>query len=436
MRDKVLSCITDYSLISQNDSVIVALSGGADSVALLHILNSLREQYNLSLYACHVNHMIRGDEADSDEKFVTKLCDDLGIQLFVKKVDVPQISIKEKISLELCGRNVRYEYFEYLSQKLGAKVATAHTSSDNVETVLYNIARGTSLSGLCGIKPKRDYIIRPLISCTREDVERYCDDNGLSFVTDSTNLTDDYTRNNIRHNAVPVLNSINPQLCATVSRMCNSLTQIKDFFDKYSLEEINKCKSEYGYIAKKLLNLDSAVLSNALYLVCKQNSVDASARHIELITKTLSDCGSVDLGCGKRAVCKQGILRIIDLDVVDESFECRFKDYADVRFISYEELKNVNKNFLKNCISCDIITDDTIIRTKRQGDTFTSFERGVTKSVKKLFNELKIPQEKRSQILLVANGNTVLWLQGVGASKHARVHEHSSGAYVIKRRKL
>lgn len=432
MRDKVIKSISDFSLLDSNDNIVVALSGGADSVALLHILNSLKEQYKLTLYACHINHMIRGVEADNDESFVTQLCNKMGIQLFVKKVDVPQISKEEKISLELCGRNVRYEYFEYLSQKLKAKVATAHTASDNVETVLYNIARGTALSGLCGIKPKRDYIIRPLIGCTREDVELYCTNNSLSYVTDSTNLTDEYTRNNIRHNAVPVLRDINPQLCDTVGRMCSSLTQIKDFIDKYSLEEINKCKTEYGYSSQQLLRIDKAVLSNALCLICKQHGVDATMRHIELIIESLSDCGSMDLGFGKRAVCKQGILRIMDSQVVQESFECRFKDYESKEFISNEELKNINKNFLKNCISCDIITNDTMVRTKRQGDTFTFFERGVTKSVKKLLNELKIPQEKRSSVLLVANGSTVLWLQGVGVSKHARVHENCNGAYIIK----
>ncbi len=429
MRDKAIKSICDFSLIDNGDRIIVALSGGADSVALLHFLNSIKEEYNLSLYACHINHMIRGVEADSDEFFVRSLCDDYDIELFVKKIDVLSLSQSQKISLELCGRNVRYEFFKQLSAQLDAKVATAHTSSDNVETVLYNIARGTSLSGLCGIKPKRDYIVRPLIGCTREDVEQYCVDNHLEYVTDSTNLTDDYTRNNIRHNAVPILKSINPDLCSAVNRMCYNITATKEFIDKYSIKEINRCKTSYGYLSEKLLSLDTAILSNVLYLICKDHGLSVSQKHIELIKDALSNCGCVDLGDDFRAVCKQGTLRIIKAHTVADVYECKFKEYQHIEYISKKELNNINKNFLKDCINRDIITDDTVVRTRKEGDSFTFFDRKVTKSVKKLMNEMKIPTEKRSSLLLVANGSTVLWLQGVGVSKQGMVYKHSTGAY-------
>ncbi|MBQ7133595.1 MAG: tRNA lysidine(34) synthetase TilS [Ruminococcus sp.] len=432
MKHKMLKAVSDFSLIESGDNIVVALSGGADSVALLNMLNSVKELYNITLYACHLNHNIRGEEAQRDEDFVRELCKKLDIELFVKSVDVPALSAKRKQSLELCGREVRYEFFEELSIKLSAKVATAHTASDNVETVLYNLTRGSSLNGLCGIKSKRDYIIRPLIYATRDDVERYCEINSLSFVTDSTNLSDDYTRNNIRHNAVVALKSVNAELEATVTRMCSSLSDIQNYLDKISLEEINKSKTEYGYDCKKLLQLDSAVLKNAVVLIAKNSGVQLSFRLVELIAEAMKNSGSVDLGEKKRAVCKQGFLRIVDIDAECEDFsETPFLSCGYAEYISNEELKNINKKLLNNCINCDIITDSTVLRTRRDGDTFTLKNRDVTKSLKKLLNELKIPAEKRSSLKLIANGSTVLWLEGVGASKQGSVNEHCSGAYLI-----
>lgn len=430
MTDKMLKALADFSMIDSGDSIVVALSGGADSVALLHALNSVKEKYNLTIYACHLNHLIRGVEADRDEQFVRRLCDKLGIELFVKRVDVPALAKEHKTSLELCGRNVRYKFFAELAHKLNAKIATAHTASDNVETVLFNIARGTSVTGLCGIKPVRDYIIRPLILASRKDVEQYCNENVLDFVTDSTNLTDDYTRNNIRHNAVPTLATVNPDLESAVARMCMSMTDIKEYIDKISFKEINKCKTEYGYSCDKLLSLDNAILTNVLFLIAKEHGADVDARHIELILGAMKDGGCVDLLSHKRAVCKQGVLRIIDTDDNFAFDSIKLKDSEDFTYISKKELKNINKKLLNNCIGCDIITDETKLRTREEGDSFTLFGRNVTKTLKKLLNEYKIPAEKRDTLKVVANGSTVLWVEGIGTSKQGRVDAHSSGAYI------
>lgn len=428
MRDKVIKAIEDYSMFSRGDSVIVALSGGADSVALLYFINSIKEEYNLTIYACHVNHMIRGAEADADEQFVRNLCSQLGIELFVRKTDVITLAKEQKLSLELCGRNVRYEYLGELAEKLSAKVATAHTASDNAETVLYNITRGTSLTGLCGIRPKRDYIVRPLITVTREEIEGYCSEHSLSFVTDSTNLTDDYIRNNIRHNCVPTLLDVNADMFSAVTRMTCSMADIKDFLDNYSLEEIKSAKTFYGYSAEKLLSLHPAVLSNAVYLIAKDSGADISGIHINLIIEAMRTGGCVDLPLNFRCLCKQGIMRIVKTTSDECCFECKLKEYKNTEYFSKEELKNINKKLLSDLISCDIIHDGTLIRTRREGDTFTLLNRGVTKSVKKLFNEMKIPAEQRDKIHLVANGSTVLWIQGIGVSEQAKVNRECEGA--------
>lgn len=434
MKHKLVTALDKYLMLDSYDKVIVALSGGADSVALLHSLNSVKELYNITLYACHLNHMIRGQEAERDEKFVRDLCSALNIELFVRKVDVVKLAKEQKQSLELVGRNVRYEFFKELSDKLSAKIATAHTASDNAETVLYNLTRGTAVTGLTGIIPVRDYIIRPLILCVREDIERYCDENNLQYVTDSTNLTDDYTRNNIRHNVVPVLKGINPDFMDAVSRMSDTMTDVKIYLDKISLGEIKNCKTDYGYDAKKLLSLDKAVLTHSLCMIAKNIGVVVSNRHVELIVDVLKNGGAVDLENGKRAVCKQGVFRIIDstsAKSLDKTDAVAFLRSGFAKYISKEELKNVNKKLLTNCINCDIITDSTVVRTRKEGDEFTLCNRNVTKSLKKLFNELKIPAEKRSQLKLVANGSTVLWIEGIGVSEYGKVNSNAEGAYLI-----
>ena len=202
MEEKVLRAIEKFGMLDGVNDVTVALSGGADSMCLLHSLLVIKDTYSLNITAAHLNHMIRGKEALRDEEFVIEQCKKIGVQLFVERVDVPLFARENKISIELAARKVRYEFFERVAK--GA-VATAHTASDNIETVILNMTRGASLKGLCGIPPKRDRFIRPLICCTRSDVEAYCAKNNIQFVTDSTNLTDEYTRNNIRHNIYNII---------------------------------------------------------------------------------------------------------------------------------------------------------------------------------------------------------------------------------------
>ena len=212
MRDKVLDTIEKYEMIGQGDHVCAAVSGGADSAALLAFLLSLREPMGLTVTACHLNHCLRGAEADRDEAFVRELCQRWQVPLTVERVEVAELARQEHLSEETAGRKARYALFERLHRETGCKVATAHTLSDNMETVLFSMARGTGLRGMCGIQPVRDYLIRPLIAVTRQEVEAYCAENGIGFVTDSTNFSEEYTRNRIRLRLIPELYALNPAL--------------------------------------------------------------------------------------------------------------------------------------------------------------------------------------------------------------------------------
>ena len=210
MKDKVLSTIKANEMIKQGDRVIVGLSGGADSVALLCVLLELKDELGITLSAVHINHCLRGAESDSDELFCQKLCAEKEIDFTAHRIDVKSYCEQNKIGTEEGARALRYSIFEAADPT--AKIATAHTLSDNVETVIMNLARGSALDGLCGIPPVRGRIIRPIIDCSRSDVEAFLAKLGQSYVTDSTNLTDDYSRNRVRHNVIPILKQLNPEL--------------------------------------------------------------------------------------------------------------------------------------------------------------------------------------------------------------------------------
>lgn len=227
-------------MIEKGDTVVAALSGGADSVSLLHALTELSGELGITVSACHVNHHLRGAESDADMHFCEEFCKRLGVELRILEADVASMQQKHE-SLEECARRVRYDFFAEVSD--GKKLATAHNSNDCAETVLLNLMRGTGLKGLCGVPPVRGNIIRPLIFCTREEVEEYCQSRGLSWVTDKTNLSTDYTRNKIRHIILPEMLKINGSLFSTMNRMEQSLRDDSDFLDDMARQTLSEAET-------------------------------------------------------------------------------------------------------------------------------------------------------------------------------------------------
>lgn len=414
--------LNDYNMLCENDKVIVALSGGADSVALLDFLLRINDKFSIEIMAAHVNHNLRGAESDRDEAFVKELCKKYGIRLFVKSADIGKIAESEKISTELCGRNVRYNFFKELKEKYNAKIATAHTSSDNTETVLFNLARGCGLKGISGIQPVRDYIIRPLIYTTRAQVEDHCKIYNLSFVTDSSNLTDDYTRNRIRHNVVPTLREINPELNSTINRFGNLMCEIDDYLQYQTDEATEMVATQNGYDAEKISKLHPALKKAVIRKICNLSGCDAEYRHITLICENLSG-GAVNLPSGKRAVIKQNLFRITDVSQDNDYAEFIKKFEPDSTFDFNNKKYSICYGNSKNLLRADLAEKDLFFRTRKQGDRFTLPFRKVTKSLKKLFNELKIPEEKRDKLLILTDGETIYWIEGIGVSEQGRSKE-------------
>ncbi|MDD6489533.1 MAG: tRNA lysidine(34) synthetase TilS [Clostridia bacterium] len=444
MKNKAYSAVKKYNMLQKNDTVIVGLSGGADSTALLHFLLSIKGEFNLRIIACHINHMLRGDEADSDENFVRKICNDNSVELRVLRVDIHKEAQKRKIGTEECGRQIRYEFFEKTAAEFNAKIATAHTASDNAETVIFNMTRGCGIKGLCGIPPVRDNIIRPLIEVTRTEIEEYCRTNGYDFVTDSTNFERDYTRNRIRLDVIPVLKNINPSLESTIARMSAQMRQNEKFITDCAEKALANAKTSNGYRTDILSQLDDTPLSAALNLLVKKYNIIPESKHIELIREIVYNSGAVNLKNNMTAVSKQGFLRIISSVKHQEN---EIIPYNDQNFITinnkkisllkmnideFNKYKKINNLVFNNSMDYDTIPSNRVFRTRKSGDVFTLPRRNVTKSLKKYFIELRIPQEKRDGIILFASGSDILWIEGTGVSKNYRVSENTKTVLVLE----
>jgi len=311
MENKISAVIARYDMLCSGDTVIVGVSGGADSMALLHWLFCHKEELGITVRACHINHNLRGEESLRDEQFVRGFCEKLNIPLTVYSIEV--ITDKHE-SIEECARKIRYKLFDELCGELNAKFATAHTASDNAETVLINILRGTGTKGLGGIPPVRGKIIRPLLRCTREDTERYCSARGIDYVTDSTNLSEEYTRNKLRLKIIPQLKEFNPSLINGISRMTEAVSDDNAFLERLAEQSKDNCSDESGYSCEKLRELDRAVLSRVISSILSENGVEPSALRINECSRIIcAGCGKINLCRDKFAVAKKNSFRIITL---------------------------------------------------------------------------------------------------------------------------
>lgn len=295
MKSKVIDTIKRYNLIQSGDKLVLGVSGGPDSISMLNILNEIKEEWQFQIYVAHINHMIR-KEADDDEIYVQQYCEKNNIPFFVKRVNVQEIANIEKIGTEEAGRNIRYEFFEEILQKVGAnRIAIAHNKNDKIETIVMNLLRGSGLSGLKGIEPIREQkIIRPLIECERKEIERYCEQYKLEPRIDKTNFENDYTRNKIRNIVIPYIkNEFNPNIIETMDRLSQVATeesnyielQVEKIYQKLLIE-----RSQNQIILKlKEFNQQEKVIKNRLILFVVRELMGSTQRiekvHIEDIIK-------------------------------------------------------------------------------------------------------------------------------------------------------
>ena len=300
MKEKVLETIKKYNLIEDGDKIVIGVSGGPDSIALLNVLLEIKKDniINFNMVVCHINHMIR-EEANDDEEYVSDFCKKYNIEFYVKRIEIEKVAKESRIGTEEAGRNARYEFFyEVLEKTSSNKIATAHTANDNAETVLMNIIRGTGTSGLKGIEASRDNLIRPLIKCTREKIEEYCEKNNLNPRIDKTNFENIYTRNKIRNMLIPYIKeNFNPNIIEGINRLSNLSKQENDYLEeqtKKAYEEIViNAKNDEIILDLNKFNLQELVIKSRLVLYTinilfgTRNGIEK--KHIEDIIKLCSN---------------------------------------------------------------------------------------------------------------------------------------------------
>lgn len=441
MLEKVKNTISESNMLKKEDKILVALSGGADSVCLCVVLKEL--DYNIG--AAHINHKIR-DEADSDMEFVKELCMKLGIPLYILEKDVKAIAQKEKISEEVAGRNIRYSFFAETAEKFGYnKIAVAHNRNDNAETMLLNLLRGSGSKGLCSIPKVRDNIIRPLIDVKREEIESYLKQKGQDFVTDKTNFECDYTRNKIRNQAIPVLMEINPRFLDSCARTSEIAKEENDFLDMCAQKLVEL--GETAYINKKeFLNAHKAIKARAIHFAYEYaagTTKDLEKRHIDYITENVKEdtLGNI-IELGFNTVCyaeyericfaqKQKIKKFrYELDVGEtiEIPEAGMKVTA--KYISKENIV-----YCENTEYFDFKTDAVVLRNFEDGDLITPMGMKSPKKLKEIFINEKIPQRERSKKIIVEK-NDILCVIGVKRSDYFKINKKTDTVLMIKGEKL
>ena len=262
---KVESIIEKYEMIYEGDRIVAGVSGGPDSMCMLHILLRLKDKYNLSIFVAHLNHQFRGKEADDDAEYVKHICEEWGIPVFIKVFDVPAYAKETGLSAEEAGREIRYKLYDEVAKKVnGEKIAVAHNMNDHVETILMNLLRGSGIEGLKGIEAVRDRIIRPLINVERDEIEEYCWMNGISPRIDKTNLQPIYGRNKIRLELIPYIkNNYNPNIMSTLYRFSDIAFLENDYMDKEAenlfFEVASNYKNSIKYNIDKLVKLHPAL---------------------------------------------------------------------------------------------------------------------------------------------------------------------------------
>jgi tRNA(Ile)-lysidine synthase len=447
-----------HQMLQKGDKIIVAVSGGPDSICLLHLLGSIKDEFALELHAAHVNHCLRGEESEGDEAYVREFCKDIGIPLHSKKVDINEYAKIKKLSSETAGREVRYSFFSELLEKLKAdKIALAHNANDQAETMLMRIMRGTGIEGLLGIKPVREGIyIRPLLFLTRKEIERYCKENQLNPRIDSSNLQNIYNRNKIRLELIPYIQeNFNNDIIQSLNRLSILITADNDFIEQESelrYDSYSKRENEKIILVKEAFDEKEAIITRMLRMAIrdlKGNLSNFEAKHIyDVIALQSQGTGkSIMLPRGitaentygdislyyrgkEKDLVKAEVFQIIDSNRIKEAH----KDGAAIQiklkgtdyYIEFSlEHKGSNVNFKKEdfikFFDYDKVKDHIIIRTRKEGDKFTPYGMKGQKKLKDFFIDEKIPKDQRDNIPLLCFDEEIAWVVGYRVSENFKV---------------
>ena len=456
MLNKVLDTIKKYNMLQDGDGIVVGVSGGPDSLTLLHLLILMKEQYNLKLYVAHVNHNLRGEESEGDQRFVEEICNKWAIPLFIESSDINKISKDKKISLEEAGRQVRYDFFEKVRIETESyKIAVGQNKNDNVETILMRIARGTGTEGLSGIKPVRDNVVRPLIEVSRDEIENYCSVNNLEPRIDSSNLEKIYTRNKIRLELIPYIkNEFNPNIIDTINRMGSIVDGDNNFILQCAKDELNeviiKETKEYIKISReKLCKLHVSIISRIIRILIESycgNVTNITYVNIDNAIEFINNAktgSSIDLPKGLKIKRSYNEFIILTNDKNNESL----KFSHEIKIPGITKIDEVSANIITDVVSFgednkidkfvqafDLDKIEGILRVRRRqnGDVINPSGMTGTKKLKDYFIDAKFPRNLRDSIPVVALGEEILWIIGHRVSEKFKPNEYTKNVLVIR----
>lgn len=426
MLETIKRTIMAHDMLAPGEPVLVALSGGADSVALLLVMREL----NYPVRAFHLNHWLRGAEADRDEKFCRSLCARLGVALTVERADVAAAAREQGRGVEETARRIRYERLQEAAR--GKKIATAHTADDNLETVLFHLVRGTGPKGLAGIPPVRGQIIRPLLDVERVQIEAYLAEIGQDYVTDSSNADEIYTRNRLRHTVVPALRAIQPAAAQSARRLGELLRQDEACLDSLAQECLVQAERPDGaWDIAPLERAHPAVRTRALRSWLAQQGMplrDLTQRHIQALDALLENenpSACCDLPHGFAVRREYGAIRLlsgvetsvelpeIPLSVPFEGMVWDGRVRLSLRHLEKNEV--FYKTFNTFCVDCGTIDFASLcVRTRCAGDRIRLTAHGGSRTLKKLLIDRKVPRFRRDLLAVIADKYGVIAVQDIG----------------------
>ena len=443
--EKVLSTINKHNLIESGDKIVIGISGGPDSVCLLHILSRLKEKLNIELYAAHLNHQIRGIEAQKDALYVSEICDEMGITYFLKSIDVPKYCKDNSLSIEEGARKLRYEMFDEIKKRTKSnKIAIGHNLNDQAETVLMRIMRGTGLQGLRGIEYARENgVIRPLLDIERKDIEEYCKVHNLNPRIDESNLENIYTRNKIRLELIPYMtDNFNTNLIESIVRMSNSLRSDSDYIEAEAESKFKDiCKVTSDTVDIKINGFSK--LHNAIKVRVLRKGIKSilgdmnfiDQKHIEDVLEFESESKinkMLTLPRGVFVYRKQDCITLTTTEIVTEEIDflynipnngfVKIKEtniIIETQTMTIDRYKNGKVDKMSKGFDLNKIKGGMVVRSRQQGDKI----KGGSKKIKDLFIDLKIPREERCKVPVIADEQGILQVGKYKSSENYKIDE-------------
>ena len=420
MNNKVLKTVKKYNMLSKGDRVLIGVSGGADSIALLEFFVSVKEKYDLDICVAHIEHGIRGEDSVNDAEFVKNYCKKLGVNFYLKASDAPNLAKKAKMGVEEYSRMARYDFFNTIECD---KIATAHNLTDNIETLLFRLARGTGLKGACSIPAVRGKIIRPFIEVSSGEIRKWCNDNNIPYRVDCTNSDSAYSRNLIRLEILPLFEKLNANYQDNIENFISDVNEDYAFIDDYVKSIYPKIVKNNEIDLPKLNELDLSIKKRILIMFFDENGYSLNRIHLQSVIDITLKSGKSQIKENVFAISAKGKIRLAKFNDLNK------KDEFVTKILNIDEFKDKNIDFY---CDCDKIVGNIIIRAKQAGDRIKPAGRNVSKTLKKLLNESAYPIEKRDKKIVVCDDLGIVGVIGLCADERVKVDCNTAKILTIK----